>query len=416
MSKKIIVKREFRDPVMQGLYKEINKYFEKFQRDTVNDITNALKYPELIKARKGEQVEGHEYIKRTGGPGNYRYWYRDERGRLYSSNEPLKDDKKKKQSSEGKKKLTVRQEHIKKMSAEINPKDAKTAYEQPKLSSGLIGEVKTGLASKEDQKKINNLVRASDRILKEFNIKLKDKPTIFSGKLLSDKESVTAYYLPKTNAIRIRKKDEITKSIIHEVGHAIDFALGEGNKPKSQMKGNDKVSRDIKKMFEIFESTDYYQRNKDAVSSAGDMIFDRASEKFARIFEAVCYGIYSDLVSKGQMKKGLDFFPTALSAHRQQRDLLKQRKTIKKQIKGLDRNSDDYILKLNSLVTQKRLINKQLQNVKLMTSKEKKEIVDKVKPLMYNILKQDNINKSLLLEAISGINTETNTEDQGDYQ
>lgn len=59
-----------------------------FDIDTFKDKVLGNKVRKIVKAKKGEQVVGHQYIKRTGSPGNYKYWYRDEKGRIYSSDNP----------------------------------------------------------------------------------------------------------------------------------------------------------------------------------------------------------------------------------------------------------------------------------------------------------------------------------------
>jgi hypothetical protein len=49
---------------------------------------------ELVKKShpsKGQMKPGHKYIKRTGGPGNYKYWYKDENGKLYTGDNSPSD-------------------------------------------------------------------------------------------------------------------------------------------------------------------------------------------------------------------------------------------------------------------------------------------------------------------------------------
>jgi len=97
-------KKEFSDPVLQSLSKDLE---QKYHTMSENMITEIMEFLGLPKEELKKGLGGHKYVKRTGAPGNYKYWYKLPNGQLvsgddapeghphHSSNDEVSNNKKK---------------------------------------------------------------------------------------------------------------------------------------------------------------------------------------------------------------------------------------------------------------------------------------------------------------------------------
>ena len=175
-----------------------------------------------------------------------------------------------------------------------------TFIKKYKTNTNLIGEVGFGKASQKQQEALNSYLNSADILLESMEIKFKE-PIDFICQTLNSTSKTSATFAPyKKYGIRdridINKSVSAAKSIMHEIGHAIDYASSEADtfmmSRFSEMKNNkDPI---FTKMQEILQAAPFYTERRDK------SYLDRPTEVFARAFE-----VYSFVKAEALVKKGV---------------------------------------------------------------------------------------------------------------
>lgn len=201
----------------------------------------------------------------------------------------------------------------------IDGKPSDIPYEPiPDSKSNMIGFVAFGKASKKAQKELNEMLQGADKIMNAIGFKFKT-PLDFVCQSLATGRDTQAQYVPldKDNPrVNIVARDSgITKSLMHEIGHAIDYALEsvdnkslrtrntKGRMGETQGRKDVTIADPIKQAFselsEVVNNSEYYQKAPDSRKS----YLKTPTEVFARAFEVYAFSKAQELVKSGELPK-----------------------------------------------------------------------------------------------------------------
>lgn len=263
-------KKEFQDPALESLSKVLkNKYLEMSE----NMISEIFEYLGLKSIQKG--MNGHKYVKRTGGPGNYKYWYKLPNGRLVEGNDAPEGHKhhssndhkssvgnttktiivakKKGEEVAFRKEATEKPKQnfgkviVKPASAErkvtfnadiggaklqmdFNAADkSDVPFQSKHPSTNLVKEVRFGSTDNGTQVRLNNALQDAESVLASVDIKFKRALNFYCG-YMDSKGGVNAAYSITNHNVGLHSDKTIEKSLMHEIGHAIDFSISKTSK------------------------------------------------------------------------------------------------------------------------------------------------------------------------------------------
>jgi len=186
-------------------------------------------------------------------------------------------------------------------------------YASPKgVTANLVGHVAFGKASLKAQKELNEILQSSEIILSDLGVKFKT-PLDFVCQNIASAKNTMATYAPFTSKgtvnprIDIKSKADLSKSILHEIGHAIDYALSdrEGYPSSSIHAGktagtgapSPELQKVHKELSELFEGSDFFK------AAPADRVgyLSKPTEQFARAFEVYSYGKAKELSDAGKI-------------------------------------------------------------------------------------------------------------------
>lgn len=190
-------------------------------------------------------------------------------------------------------------------------KPSAVPYKSPAgTNTNMIGTVSFGKSSKEVQTQLNQQLFDTEILIDDLDITFK-KPVDFVCQNVKDPKRTQATYTNLKDRFdandRIDIKDRqsgLGKSIVHEVGHALDYSLTEESEGKlsffeklkrqgSKETGADK--KDFDRMQELLKEAPFYQERSDK-SYLSD-----PTEIFARGFEVYAYDRALNLHSEGKI-------------------------------------------------------------------------------------------------------------------
>jgi|GEM_PF-3662582 len=169
-----------------------------------------------------------------------------------------------------------------------------------KTNTNLIGEVGFGKASKKHQEELNSFLNSADILLESMGIKFKEPVDFICQTLNSTSRTRATFTAYKKYGIRdridIKKSEDAAKSIMHEIGHAIDYASSEKDSFITSRFGEMKQSGDpiFTKMKEIMQNAPFYEERSDK------SYLNNPTEVFARAFE-----VYSFVKAEALVKEGV---------------------------------------------------------------------------------------------------------------
>jgi len=318
LSKAIIKKftsREFDDPVLQDLANVLNRKFSVMAKEMISEIKQVMKLSDrefFVKggAGLGSMRANHKYIKRTGGPGNYRYWYKDEQGNwtvkdkeghVLSGEDPNRQTGSTYNGDEHDKEVSDHPQYDHTITVDL-PEDFEPT---PKSKSNHLGKVHFT----EDQAEVlTSHVTDAGSILDAMKVKF-NTPINFSNSPHRRGEKINAHYIPKIkdgkfmHNIFLYNENKLSKSLMHEIGHAIDFSMSSNEGLISRTKdrlniSNDKLRTAYDDLINVMNNTPFFKNN------VGLKNIDNDQEKFARAFEVYSYSKAKDLVVKGKIDPG----------------------------------------------------------------------------------------------------------------
>jgi 8-oxo-dGTP pyrophosphatase MutT (NUDIX family) len=306
-----------------------------------------------------------------------------------------------------------------------------------------VGHVAFGKASKKAQEELNERLQACELIIDNLNVKFKT-PIDFVCQNLSTGRRTHATYnslesLDTVNhRINIKGSDDLQKSLLHEIGHAIDYSMGVSDKIGrdaylSHSEITDANKQLMQELTKIAEESPEFKRRSDK------KYLSVKTEIFARGFEVLSYKKARELADRGVIKGDIveDFTPDYLKAERltldkeltllevtnkadvdKYRELDSQVTQVRTKLyEKLHNNpSKEDMLDAHNLRVEAKKIGKELLVIqdKLNTlSKKRKrsdseEIIQKVSTIMEQLLSTNTMNKSdlglqleLLLESLA---------------
>jgi SWI/SNF-related matrix-associated actin-dependent regulator 1 of chromatin subfamily A len=211
------------------------------------------------------------------------------------------------------------------------------AYQSPSTSTcNLVGFVAFGRANKTMQKKLNERVQICELVLSEMGVRFKTPLDFVCGRMNDDQIGGTyasysvfgsgSYANTWNPRIRIFKRfTESNKSLLHEIGHAIDYAMASGSSPISleaitgTLQGEARLL--LQELRDVVQSSEYYKEPQredyssiESYYNAHELHFKylrNSSEVFARAFEVYSYSVVKKMVEEGKIDKSFlkDFKP-----------------------------------------------------------------------------------------------------------
>jgi hypothetical protein len=336
---------------------------------------------------------------------------------------------------------------------------SKVEYKSPEgTDTNLVGHVAFGKATLGAQQKLNENLKTAELILDDLNVRFKT-PVDFVCQSLKATSKESASYNPMSrfdvrHRIDLRRDTGLQKSLMHEIGHAIDYSAG----PKAP-DGKDGdlgdaafLSHSVLNKIESFG--DLEDKLKELVASAENSPYYSESQKgkfgkylrsktevFARGFEVLAYKKTRELVDAGKVGPEMleSFTPDLIKASKSQvpkiDDLnpqdypkfskeLEQIRELKTEIKDIEEELHDLRVKRFQAVGEGRNeeASKIMDKVRTLASKhsprrkkvnklvrqispkiraevkvdEAEKVVDQVSGLMEDILKRVEFRKSIL--------------------
>jgi hypothetical protein len=190
----------------------------------------------------------------------------------------------------------------------IDGKPSAIPYESPKESNcNLVAFVAFGKANKITQKKLNERLNQAEIVLSDIGIKFKN-PMDFVCQNLSSSKNTQAQYVPmKTDNPRINivaLDSGITKSLMHEIGHALDYSMEtkNGSGRMSELLSNkSEASPELKSLYSelnsVVKNSTYYQQ----ADYKRAQYLNKPTEVFARAFEVYCFAKGKKLVKSKKL-------------------------------------------------------------------------------------------------------------------
>ena len=247
-------------------------------------------------------------------------------------------------------------------SIDLGGKPSHIPYESPENSTcNLVGRVGFGATSRGNQRKLNRSLQAAEEVLTEMKVKFKE-PIDFTCADIDGMHSGSAsaiYYqnlvmdngTPVNERISLQSQQRfnndgvsLTKSLFHEIGHALDYDRSEGGDQTYVMLSDSKLENeelvDALVDLEIYVENSQYYIEARGIQTKEDFeaYLDIPTEKFARAFEVYSFVKIQEGVEKGKYDKSvLDGFTPDLhnflgDRHDESPEAQKVKDKIKKKI------------------------------------------------------------------------------------
>ena len=264
--------------------------------------------------------------------------------------------------------------------------------------TNLIGSIEMGSTSKKLTEKFYEHLNTCNKLIDSMNIKFKT-PLNFKAKGLATLGKRTrGVYINSAKVIELKDMSQANKTLMHEIGHALDYALQENQYGRGRQaelaRGETDLARKFQELSQIVTTSEYYE---DKETDATHKRYLRTpTEVFARAFE-----VYT-LKKAEDLNLGQDFIDTFMPDIFKLRDpeILTLRDKIKDLTKQQIETSDP--AKKTEILQEKDALKEQFNaraketNGWIPVSEEKqKEYKMKISELMEQIIKDDAIKKAL---------------------
>lgn len=304
-------KDKFADPLMEDLVEEADSWYNYFFLKMIGEIGSILEEKDYDDGEEYlfEKAIGHKYIKREGVPGNYKYWYRDEKtGELIEGKNPEEDEKPKPEKKEERPKM---EEEIK--------QQIKQLWDQ-----------QSEIMSLQDAEKDEDKKRQFDKLMDDLSLK-------------------------RRGLYEILDEQKKTKTI-EEIGK-VENAISEVNRMMSESNDKEEISR-YKDKIEQLEKL-----KTDTKNASTEKISDKEKE-ISEWIESNKDSVYKE-ADVGKME---EFYKEQLVEN--ELDLIQEPGTYKnekygKQIKGLSSYKGASYKKINSLLRKGEDTNSTIDQIDL---------------------------------------------------
>ena len=253
----------------------------------------------------------------------------------------------------------------------------KNKYMSPVGSTcNLVGNVAFGKASDMAQRQLNQKLQMTEILLTDMGLKMKSPMDFICQDMENGQRGVMAQFLPmnghRNDKINLAKNlKTVNKSLLHEIGHGIDYAMEQKGIAGSYFRGNPtELKGEIEELTDILRNSKFYEATgaKDAPGNINDDFLepdDRyanylkdQSEVFARAFEVYTLNHALEMVSEGKLPQEYvdNFVPDYLKAGFTQ-------KTIEPE--AFDETMDG-VTKIMDKIFRNRAIQKAMKNIDLL--------------------------------------------------
>jgi hypothetical protein len=269
---------------------------------------------------------------------------------------------------------------------------------------------------KKRQAEVLNTLNDCNLVLAEMGVKFKVPLHFVADTSLRDgsKKDMKATYAGKSGKqreIHLKDASQIETSILHEIGHAIDYAMDEApasphsaprtdttfSADKNPNNGDKELFDKYKELRNFMLSTRKYSESSE-YSNKYDQYINRPTEIFARAFEVYGLGKAQKLISENKLDKKFiedylpDIFNDPNSPERQA--MLQQQEKVRAIAKKLDLSVAEDKEYEAARQEYNRLRDIYLSSPKLIPEEKQKEYVAKISEIMDFILKHDKIRKA----------------------
>lgn len=200
-------------------------------------------------------------------------------------------------------------------------KPSKVPYIPPvNDKSNLVGFVAFGKSNIASQKALNEKLQSASIILTEMGIRLKTPIDFTCQNVNAKARRVTqgVYYElrhhDKNPLIDIKNKDHQTRTLLHEIGHAVDYSLNaetEKDFSSKLLAESPELEKKVNELFKEVKLSPFYQ----AKDQSFKRYISKPTEIFARAFEVHSYKVAQDLIKEGKLSEDVlhEFIPAILS-------------------------------------------------------------------------------------------------------
>jgi len=193
-------------------------------------------------------------------------------------------------------------------------KDADKDFEEvvwkESADTNLIGSIDFSMMPKALQKELLIYVNDCDTILQHMGIVFKTPLNFLGSKNIKTKKRTRGTYGLESKTITLKDKSEVSTTIMHEVGHAIDYAMHDGHdntSRSSSVKTQDsELASKYKELESIVTDSEYYQNVVPKFGAGDQSELNTPHEVFARGFEVYAYVAAQRLEKENKISKGFN--------------------------------------------------------------------------------------------------------------
>ena len=201
-------------------------------------------------------------------------------------------------------------------------KKSEITYKSPSNSTcNLVGNVAFGKASRHAQRTLNDNLQATEVLLSDLGVRFKTPVDFLCQDMEDSSRGVMAQFISKrayNNRINLVKNVKtVNKSLLHEIGHAIDYSMEKKGIYGSYFRGSPgEFKEELEELTTILRRSSFYEATgaKDAITGKKDdndielneetryaEYLKDPSEVFARAFEVYSYAHAEKMVDEGRL-------------------------------------------------------------------------------------------------------------------
>lgn len=287
------------------------------------------------------------------------------------------------------------------------------------------------------QEELNKSLNDANILIAEMGIKFKTPIYFTCTAALKSARDMGGHYSDSEKQIVIRNKNRFNKTLMHEIGHAIDYAMqdakvigrgvqrSQGRSAEAQTDSpmSPELKSKYKELNDLVTNSAFYDSKKEESGRWGSTYFNEPTEVFARAFE-----VYSRVKAEEAVKAGkisptfLESFtpdlykeenPDLKGAKKEYADLLDVAKAKEKAFRRLQRSSVSGEVSGKAMTEANEAYKKASQYhqehlkgqsaYRDVAPEKRKEYENKITALMDAILKEDEIRKALALMDLNAL-------------
>lgn len=296
-------------------------------------------------------------------------------------------------------------------------------YKSPESSTcNLVGYVALGKSSQKMQKHFTEMIQCAEVVLSEMGVKFKTPLDFVSQNVSSQKITQAEFKNYGTRAndrVNIKGKGHFyAKSILHEIGHAIDYKMNDESRDSASAKHKYGVDEDTglkklhKDLSDIVTSSQFYA---DAPTGKFKRYLNIPTEIFARGFEVYSYTKGLELVAEGKIPQSfIDGFRPDIFKTKDQKmtevlaitnEAIEKANAVMSRIKHSIDETEKTELREKWIALKQRAVEseKEYEEIKdeiggsgLIPEEKQQEYMDKITAIMSEIFKKDPVKNAIM--------------------